>query len=55
MSEHTWSQPAVGAVLLEALVPLFDCVLVVSCVTLEKLQILLTQSWLAFDAPHPAV
>ena len=45
----------IGAVLLEALVPLFNCVLVVSGVRLEELQILLAQAWLALDTAHPRV
>ena len=55
VSEHTWSQPAVGAVLLEALVPLLDGVLVVSGVRLEELEVLLAEAGLALDASHPGV
>ena len=46
------SQAAVGAVLLEALVPLLDRVLVVAGVGLEELQVLLTEARLALDAAH---
>ena len=52
MSEHTWSQPAVGAVLLEALVPLLDGVLVVSGVRPEEVKVLLGQALLALDTAH---
>jgi len=45
-------EPAVGTVLLEALVPLFNCILVVSSVRLEELQILLAEALLALDAAH---
>jgi len=45
-------EPAVGTVLLEALVPLFNRILVVSSVGLEELQILLAEALLALDAAH---
>merc|ERR1712218_408241 len=46
-------QPPIGTVLLEALVPLFNCILVVSGVRLQKLQVLLAQPRLALDTAHP--
>ena len=52
MIEHTWSQPPVGAVLLEALVPLLDGVLVVSGVRPEEVKVLLGQALLALDTAH---
>ncbi len=45
-------QSAVRAVLLEALVPLLDGVLVVASLRLQKLQVLLGQALLALDAAH---
>ena len=48
-------EAAVGAVLLEALVPLLDGVLVVSGVRLEELEVLLAEAGLALDASHPGV
>jgi len=47
-------EPAIGAVLLEPLVPLLDCVLVVARVRLEELKVLLTQALLALNAAHAA-
>ena len=47
-------QPAIGAVLLEALIPLLDCVLVVARVRLQELKVLLAQSLLALNAAHAA-
>ena len=47
-------EPAIGAVLLEALIPLLDCVLVVARVRLEELKVLLTQALLALNAAHAA-
>ena len=52
MSEHTWSQPPVGAVLLEALVPLLNGGLVIAGMGPEEFQILLGQARLAGDAAH---
>ena len=48
-------QTAVGAVLLEALVPLLDRVLVVARVRLEELEVLLAKARLALYAPHVSV
>jgi hypothetical protein len=45
-------EPAVGAVLLEAFVPLLDRVLVVAGVRPQELQVLLAQALLALDAAH---
>ncbi len=45
-------QPPVRAVLLEALVPLLDGVLVVARVGLQELEVLLAQALLALDATH---
>jgi len=50
--ELDWRQPAVGAVLFEALVPFLDGVFVVPCVSFEKLEVLLGQALLRLDAPH---
>ena len=47
-------EPPIGAVLLEALIPLLDCVLVVARVRLEELKVLLTQALLALNAAHAA-
>ena len=47
-------KPPIGAVLLEALIPLLDCVLVVARVRLEELKVLLTQALLALNAAHAA-
>ena len=43
---------AVGAVLFEPLVPLLDGILVVTCVSLEELQVLLGQALLGLDTTH---
>ena len=45
-------EAAVGTVLLEALVPLLDCVLVVARVRAQELQVLLAEALFAFDASH---
>ena len=45
-------QTAVGTILLEALVPLLDRVLVVAGVGLEELEVLLAEARLALYAPH---
>ena len=47
-------EPPIGAVLLEALIPLLDCVLVVARVRLKELKVLLTQALLALNAAHAA-
>ena len=47
-------EPAIGAVLLEALIPLLDCVLVVARVRLQELEVLLTETLLALNAAHAA-
>ena len=47
-------QPAIGAVLLETLVPLLDSLLVVTRVRLKELKVFLTQSLLALYATHAA-
>ena len=47
-------EAAVGAVLLEPLVPLLYRVLVVARVRLQELQVLLRQALLALDATHLA-
>ena len=54
VNELDWGQAAVGAVLLEALVPLFDGILVVTSVGLQELEIFLRQTLLALDATHSA-
>ncbi len=52
VDELDGGEAAVGAVLLEALVPLLDGVLVVTGVGLEELKVLLGKALLALDAAH---
>merc|ERR1711928_172480 len=47
-------KPPIGTVLLEALIPLLDCVLVVARVRLQELEVLLTETLLALNAAHAA-